>query len=445
MPYDHYTLLRTDLKDIFAALEQAYQAIETGKQDKDKNARKQAEEQLRNAAYRAAAIEPHMAYLWFWAKREEADRAKNDNTKKKFSEIANAIRDAWQRTLKVKTIPKEFHSIPDTTIISRMPSLSFVLHIPFRLEKPYLSKDERDFYLLDNPLRREKVFQVPMVAATSWKGALRAALWQLGYREDHEVTIRLFGNPRGHDEHQAGRLYFFPTFFDQIGLEVINPHNRQTGVGERGPILMECVPTGTKGDLTLLYVPFGPMGQSEEGRRREVAEDLMVLAEGVRAMLLTYGFGAKTSSGYGVAEEKLAGEGKLVIRAKLTNESAVDSEPSKPQTSSLPRYLETPTRLIPELRRDDGSLKSEEEYRLWVESQGRKYKKKEQKLYQKAKKWWEKEGREYWEGIEPVEESVMESKPPEEPAISAYTFANLSGLVDLAQQVASLLKVGGEG
>jgi len=344
-----------------------------------------------------------------------------------------------------KEILDRLYYAPNPSIMSYMPSLSFLFHIPFRLQKPYLSKDERDFYLLDNPLRREKVFQVPMVAATSWKGALRAALWQLGYREDHEVTIRLFGNPRGHDEHQAGRLYFFATFFDQIGLEVINPHNRQTGVGERGPILMECVPRGATGKFVLLYVPFGPNERDEKKRRAEVAEDLQVLAHGIRAMLTTYGFGAKTSSGYGVAEEKLAGEGKLVIRAKSTDESAIDSEPPKPQTPNLPRYLETPTRLIPELRRDDGSLRSEEEYRLWVESQGRKYKKTDKQLYQKAKKWWEREGRKYWEGIEPAEKSVMESELSEEPAISTYTFANLSGLVDLAQQVASQLKAGGEG
>ena len=80
-----------------------------------------------------------------------------------------------------------------------------------------------------------------------------------------------------------------------------------------------------------------------------------------------------------------------------------------------------------------------------IEGQGRRYKKKEQQLYQKAKKWWEEEGRSYWEGVEPSEESAAESIFPESPAKSEYTFTSLSGLVDLAQQVASQLKAGGEG
>ena len=296
----------------------------------------------------------------------------------------------WSRWRAELARPSEllnmFSPLPDSSAIIHMPPLSFLLHVPFRLQKPYISKDERDFYLLDNPLRKEKVFQTPMVAATSWKGALRATLWRLRYKEDNEVTIRLLGNPRGSEEGQAGRLHFFPTFFDQIGLEVINPHDRKTGVGARGPILMECVPQETKGELVLLYVPFGPVGQGEGERRAEVAQDLEILAEGVRAMLTLYGFGAKTSSGFGVAEDRLAGEGELVIRATLIDESTADTVQPEPQIPGLPRYLESPTQLIPDLRREDRTLKSEEEYRFWVEGQGKKYKKKDQQLYEKAKK-----------------------------------------------------------
>ena len=443
MQRDYYAFRRAELIDILDALEQAFQMVEEAKQRKDKSARKQAEKQMKGAVRGAVAIEPHLAYLWYEARD---------------SELSNSIRDAWQKDLTViavqqehkqhydfRKLPDAFRFVPNADHVADLPPLSFLLRIPFLLQKPYLSKGEGDFYLLENPLRREKVFQTPMVAPTGWKGALRAALWQLGYKEDHEVTIRLLGNPRGSDEHHAGRLYFYPTFFDKISLEVINPHDRKTGVSARGPILMECVPQGATGEFLLLYVPFGSIGQNEDEKRVEVAEDLRVLAKGILAMFTTYGFGAKTSSGYGVAEEKLADEGKLVIRAKLTDESAVVSEPPKPQTPSLPRYLETPTRLIPELRRDDGSLKSEEEYRLWVESQGRKYRKKEQQLYQKAKKWWEKEGRSYLESVEPPQESAVESEFPESTAISEYTFTSLNELIDFVQRVLSQLKVGGEG
>jgi len=349
----------------------------------------------------------------------------------------------WQRWQRELAPPSEllhaFSLLPDLSIITHLPPLSFTLCIPFQLQKPYLSKDERDFHLLDNPLRKEKVFQTPMVAATSWKGALRAALWQLGCKGDHEVVTRLLGNPRGSDEHQAGRLYFYPTFFDQIGLEVINPHNRKTGVGERGPILMECVPQGARGDLFLLYVPFGPLETG--GNRREVAEDLQLLAEGVQAMFTTYGFGAKTSSGFGVAEDRLTKEGKLAIRAELTDEVAADTTPLEPQSPDLPRYLESPTQLHADLRREDGSLKSEEEFRALLESRGKKYTKRDKQLYDKAKRWWEREGREL------AESSFQESEPApaETPPVTEYTFRTLSELGDLAQRVATQLREGGEG
>ncbi|HIQ04135.1 MAG TPA: hypothetical protein EYH31_00390 [Anaerolineae bacterium] len=340
-------------------------------------------------------------------------------------------------------IPQSFHFTPDSSAVDHMPPLSFILHIPFQLQKPYISKDERDFHLFDNPLRKEKVFQTPMVAATSWKGALRAALWQLGYKEDNEATIRLLGNPRGSDEHQAGRLYFFPTFFDKIGLEVINPHSRETGVGERGPIFIEGVPRGAKGDLFLLYVPFGPLEQSEDERRAQVAQDLEVLAEGVQAMLTTYGFGAKTSSGFGTAEDQLAGKGKLAIRAKLADEVAADIAPPEPSPPNLPRYLESPIRLHADLRREDGSLKSEAEYQALIESQGQKYAKKDKQLYDKAKKWWKREGKELAEATPQGPEPEL--APTETPPVSEYTFRSLSELLDLAQRVADELRKEGEG
>jgi CRISPR-associated protein Cmr2 len=309
---DYYGLQRMRLNDSLSELELATEQRKQAKEQKNREAVKIAERKMTQAAEKAVKIEPHLAYLWFKARDSELDKS---------------IRDAWQKISTISPIPPEFHFLPDTSVVSYMPSLSFMLNIPFRLQKPYLSKDERDFHLLDNPLRREKVFQTPMVAATSWKGALRAALWQLGHKkQDDLVIIRLLGNERESEKQQAGRLYFFPTFFDKIGLEVINPHNRKTGIDARGPILMECVRQGARGDLILLYVPFGLTGQTEEARRADVALDLQVLAKGIRAMLTIYGFGAKTSSGFGMAEDRLAVNGKLAIRAKLDGGTAALTE-----------------------------------------------------------------------------------------------------------------------
>lgn len=351
----------------------------------------------------------------------------------------------WQRELAPPSqLLYEFSFLPDLSTMPHLPVLSFALRIPFKLQKPYLSKDERVFHLLDNPLRKERVFQTPMVASTSWKGALRAALWQLGYKEGHDVTIRLLGNPRESEEGQAGRLYFYPTFFDQVGLEVINPHDRQSGIGARGPILMECVPQG-KGDLFLLYVPFGLIEQSgEEQKREEVAQDLQVLAQGIQAMLITYGFGAKTSSGFGVVEDRLAGEGKLAIRAELAGETATPVAPPEPQQPDLPRYQESPTRLHADLRRPDGSPKSEAEYQALIESRGQRYAKKDKQLYDKAKSWWEREGQALAEATSQEPEPEPEPAPPETPSVSEYALGTLSELPDLAQRVAEALRKGGE-
>jgi len=200
---------------------------------------------------------------------------------------------------------------PSLPNLSSFPPGSWAIQVHFTLRKPYLSKDDVDFYIIDNPVKKEWVFKVPYVAPSQWKGALRAAMRRLrGYttwkeEAQDEQMVRLFGNVKGEeDEFSAGRLHFYPTFFDRIGLEVINPHDRETGAG-KNPIYFECVPAGTAGVFTLLYVPLDLVGRSTpEAMEREAKADLEAVARGVRAMLTEYGFGAKTSSGYGVVDVK---------------------------------------------------------------------------------------------------------------------------------------------
>ncbi|MCS7282651.1 MAG: hypothetical protein RMK65_04015, partial [Anaerolineae bacterium] len=190
--------------------------------------------------------------------------------------------------------------LPD---LKALPPGSWAVQFTFTLAKPYLSQDDTEFYILDNPVRKEWVFKVPYVAPSQWKGALRAAMRRRrGYTTWEEESqdaqmMRLFGNIKGEEENfSVGRLFFYPTFFDRIGLEVINPHPRDTGAG-RQPIYFECVPAGARGTFTLLYVPLdgGPVDEAI------IQADLQAVVEGLRAMFTEYGFGAKTSSGYGVA------------------------------------------------------------------------------------------------------------------------------------------------
>lgn len=265
--------------------------------------------------------------------------------------------------------------MPKSSDLDRLPPLSFMLHIPFKLRKPYLSKDDRAFHLLDNPVRKDKVFQTPMVASTSWKGALRAALWQLGHQAENEQIIRLFGNERGEEDHQkliSGRLCFYPTFFDKIGLEVINPHDRKKGTG-KNPILIESVPggeNGATGKFVLLYVPFGKV------EAHQVAEDLQLVAEGVEAMLTIYGFGAKTSSGFGVAE--LNGKIEFAIRADWSCLEEISTSNQKLE------FLNDDGTLKQEFLNSDGSFKTEKQYKTFLQGQGKTHNK---KLYQDAEKW----------------------------------------------------------
>ncbi|MCX7594036.1 MAG: hypothetical protein N2235_09790 [Fischerella sp.] len=439
MQYDYYAYKKWQLSDplhnlkqAVAEFKQASEKIKQAKKQKDKNAQQQAEQEQRKAKQRietsakeSVQIEPHLAYLWFVAKKEENDKKAKLNT-----ESAAYVRDTWQKQLTANFIPSEFQFLPKFFDLNHLPSLSFMLRIPFKLRKPYLSKDDRAFHLLDHPVRKDKVFQTPMVAPSSWKGALHSAMlqklveWWSGLDEtrksdrNHKKQFvarrigiaKLFGTEKGteidsqefegyldnfSDDHSArwyrryvrrylsktgffsGRLYFYPTFFNKIGLEVINPHDCKTGAG-KNPILIESVPIGATGEFVLLYVPLGEVQASE------VAEDLKGVIEGVRDMLTVYGFGAKTSSGFGVAEpnDKI----ELGIRADWSWSTPSATEVKTPEPE-LPRYLIAPGQLHPDFLDSDGNFKSEIEY-----LQGKSAKKAKQ-LYQKAKDWWEREGR----------------------------------------------------
>lgn len=205
--------------------------------------------------------------------------------------------------------------------LALLPAYSFVIQLTFTLAQSYLSRDEQDFYIIDNPVRKDKIFGLPYVAPTSWKGSLRAAFWQLGKQESNPIIRQLFGNEKGTEDPEnfrAGYLYFYPTFFTVKGLEIINPQDRESGAGSL-PILFESVPEGTRGVFTLLYVPFDLIGKDEQETRKQVAEDLQLVAIGLQAMFRTYGFGAKTSSGFGLAREDT--RGTLALQVDYPSES----------------------------------------------------------------------------------------------------------------------------
>jgi CRISPR-associated protein Cmr2 len=100
-----------------------------------------------------------------------------------------------------------------------------------------------------------------------------------------------------------GRLVFYPTFLDKIGLDIIAPHDRERRT-VKVPIQFEVAPENAEGTFSVLYFPFDLLGREGKDVKEEVAQDLEILRDAIPAMLTKYGFGAKTTAGYGVAEIK---------------------------------------------------------------------------------------------------------------------------------------------
>jgi CRISPR-associated protein Cmr2 len=192
------------------------------------------------------------------------------------------------------------------------------LAVDFELLTPWYSKDDRLFHVLDNRVRKDRVFGVPFMAAASWKGMLRwACRMQAGLRRhledgkpfddwtDPDWILHLFGNEKGEEKdfHQ-GALVFYPTWFDKIGFEVINPHDCNRRAGTQ-PIYYEVVPgkrpgqDGGKGTLHLLYAPWPGMKPAAAEK-----EWLPKLLEAIEDLLRRYGISAKRTVGWGTAEIK---------------------------------------------------------------------------------------------------------------------------------------------
>lgn len=166
-----------------------------------------------------------------------------------------------------------------------------------QLTRPFYSRDDRDFYPMDNPLKREWVFQTPYLAASGVKGLLRWA-WQACFAAEKRVEeIRLFGSRPGlqdeADAHQ-GVLHVWPVFWDpQVGLEVINPQDRTTGAGS-DPVRYEVVQAGATGKVCLLILNR----TLEENFLKKILPDLLQCLQ----MFLQGGLSAKRSADWGTVK-----------------------------------------------------------------------------------------------------------------------------------------------
>ncbi len=241
---------------------------------------------------------------------------------------------------------------------------SFGIEVKFKLKAPYFSRDDDEFYIIQNPCLKEKIFKVPMVRGSSWKGVLANAFKDLineensNQREKINSFLRIFGagsesikaienylktkqgrikdnllefmlfelgikieknileeiknidNNSLNDflnkffnkqllKTKKGRAIFYPTYFDRLSLEIINPHNRKTKAGTN-PIHYEVVPKGSEGIFQLVYIPFDVILEDDEKIKKEAKQDLKFLQECIK-IAFENGIGAKTKLGWGRA------------------------------------------------------------------------------------------------------------------------------------------------
>lgn len=333
MEWEYALFLFRKMESDIQRLIQASEELKQAKGGDRKRYRQQIEKAARQACETDLRTAPTIAFLWLRAC---------------YPGLENYIREVWSPCL----LAEDLHTLISAPQAPPDIPRSWRIALDFTLPKPYLSKDDTEFYLLDNPVRKEWVFKVPSVAPSQWKGALRAAMvqelkrWWQGLSEDERkrkveefaerrfrMTL-LFGDEKGEEPgalkglakyldelgeaaaaklyrekvkaffgtgteaaltHHRGWLHFYPTYFENIGLEIINPHPRDTGAGKQ-PIHFECVPAEASGVFTLLYVPLKELGEDE------TQADFQAVAQGLKAMFTRYGFGAKTSSGFGRAE-----------------------------------------------------------------------------------------------------------------------------------------------
>lgn len=336
---------------------------------------------------------------------------------------ADNLRSDWCNENNLVTLPKPIWSgwnainspICDLTLL---PEYSFFLQFNFKLKKPYISKDENEFYIIDNPIRKDKVFGLPYVAPSSWKGSLRFAINQLDKFGTEQIR-RIFGNEKSDSESlQKGSLYFYPTFFTEKSVEVINPHERDTRKG-KNPIYFECVPVDADGLFSILYIPM-----ENKIKTINISQDLRVICEGIKSLFTANGFGAKTSSGFGIAEPEI--KGKLIFKAK--NIVKPQKEVLKPQIpASFEKYLNGEGTVKKEFKGNgESGLLSNKQYSTEDLKIGGSLSE-----FKKFKHWFNQNG-EQWK-------SYVQSKNVAKPKWPAWTFKSFNDLINQTKEINDLL------
>lgn len=368
-------------------------------------------------------IDPHLHYHLLVAHKKKSD--------------ANNLRSIWCDENNLVTLSNptwsgwNWISSPEFDL-SSLPEYSFFIQFKFKFGKPYISKDENEFYIVDNPIRREKVFNLPYVAPSSWKGSFRSVIRQLKNEHNSAEQIeRLFGNERVNDEKniQKGSLYFYPTFFTEKSLEMINPHKRDTRTG-KNPIYFETVPIDAEGIFSILYIPLNSPIENKIKTRDDLSQDLKTICNGINALFTSYGVGAKTSSGFGTAKPEI--KGKLVLKTK--NIASTPKETLKPQIPvSFEKYFDEDGIIKNEFKGNgEAGLLSNKQY----PDKGPKFGGGSLSEFKKFRNWYNQYG-EQWR-------DYIQSKSIVKPKWSTWNFKSFKDLVNQSEEVKDLLMALGD-
>lgn len=239
---------------------------------------------------------------------------------------------------------------------------SFILQARIKLKSSYFSRDDDEFYLIQNPCLKEKVFKVPMIRGSGWKGAIakagkdllnedlknfesfvrifgtgsqeyremiesiekdkniieklvKYALFELGLKLTKDDIQKIDSNPKDYLKNLSsklqkeeitntpflqvhkGRAVFYPTYFNKLSLEIINPHSRKTRAGTN-PIHYEVVPEDTEGTLQIVYIPYDAVLREKDEIENEVKADIEFLTKCIEKVSEN-GIGAKAKLGWG--------------------------------------------------------------------------------------------------------------------------------------------------
>lgn len=170
-----------------------------------------------------------------------------------------------------------------------------VFQIKWKLATPFFSRADLELDAADNPICRDTLSGQPILRASGAKGMLAHRL----RATDAQMSDFLLGpevSPGETHEGFCGRLVFGDVLFDKVDLDVFSPHERIRGVADH-PVTFEVVPAGATAEWSIAFWERVPGELDSEAARKILGTVFNSLSE----LLQDFGFSAKRTSGYGLA------------------------------------------------------------------------------------------------------------------------------------------------